>query len=97
MKTCVGNTGEMFDTETDVMQQGYILSHFLFLITIDRLFHDYSDGRCRFWNRVGAEDVELDFAGDMSALSYTLAGIQEITNNLWKRSDFEETVRRPMP
>ena len=97
VKTCVGNTGEMFDTETDVMQQGYILSHFLVLITIDRLFHDYRDGRCRFWNRVGAEDVELDFADDLSALSNTLAGIQEITNNLGKRSDFEETARRPRP
>ena len=80
VKTNVGNT-EMFDIKTGV-RQGCILSPFLFLIIIDFIMTKAMDDASFGieWGQTRLAD--LDFADDISAISHTLAGIQEITNNI---------------
>ena len=71
----------MFDIKTGV-RQGYILSPFIFLITIDFIMiiamDDASFGIEWGQKRLAA----LDFADDISAISHTLTGIQHITKNI---------------
>ena len=78
---CALSTREMFDIETGV-RQGCILSPFLFLIFIDvimtKAMDDASFGIEWGQNRL----ANLDFADDISAISHTVAGILEITNNI---------------
>ena len=79
----------MFDMKTGV-RQGCILSPFLFLITIDFIMTKAMD-EASFGIEWGQKRLpDLDFADDISAISHTLAGIQEIKKNrdiLGLRSD----------
>ena len=78
--TGVRNT-EMFDIKTGV-KQVCILSHFLFLITIDFIMTKAMDDPS-FGIEWGQKRLaDLDFADDISAISHSLAGIQQITNNI---------------
>ena len=81
MKTSVGNT-EMFDIKTGVRQCCSLSPPFLFLITIDFVMTKAMDV-ASFGTEWGQKRLaDLGFADDMSAISHTLAGIQEITNNI---------------
>ena len=80
VKTSVGNT-DMFDIKTGV-RQGCIIFPFLFLITIDFIMTKAMDDTS-FGIEWGQKRLaDLDFADDISAISHTLAEIQEITNNI---------------
>ena len=71
----------MFDIRTGV-RQGCILSPFLFLITIDFVMIK-AMGDASFGIEYGQKRVaDLGFGDDIFAISHTLAGIQEITNNI---------------
>ena len=71
----------MFDIKTGV-RQGCILSPFLFLITIDFIMTKVLDD-ASFGIEWGQKRLaDLDFADDISSISHTLAGIQEMTNNI---------------
>ena len=76
---CVGNT-EMFDIKTGV-RPGCIPPPFLFLITIHFVMTKAMDDASFVIEWGQKRLADLDFADDISALSHTLAGIQEITNN----------------
>ena len=71
----------MFDIKTGV-REGCILSPFLVLIIIDFIMAKAMDD-ANFgieWCQMRLAD--MDFAYDISAISHTLAGIQEITNTI---------------
>ena len=71
----------MFDNKPGV-SQGCILCPFLFLIIIDFVMTKAMDD-ASFGIEWGQKRlVDLDFADDISTISHTLAGIQEITNNI---------------
>ena len=80
VKTSVGNT-EMFDITTGV-RQDCILSPFLFLIIIDFIMTKAMDDAIFLIEWGQKRLADLVFADDISAISHTLAGIQEITNTI---------------
>ena len=92
----------MFDITTGV-RQGCIISPFLFLITIDFIMTKAMDD-ASFGIEWGQKRLaDLDFADNISAISHTLAGIQEnyfITNNMETfgvGSDIKKIARRTSP
>ena len=71
----------MFDNKPGVTQ-GCILSPFLFLIIIDFVMSKAMDD-ASFGIEWGQKRLaDLDFADDISTISHSLAGIQEMTNNI---------------
>ena len=80
MKTSVGNT-EMCDIKTGV-RQGCILSTFLFLININFIMTKAMDNASFGIERGQKRLADLDFADYISAISHSLAGTQDITNNI---------------
>ena len=71
----------MFDSKTGV-RQGCILSPFLFLITIDFIMTKAMDD-ASFEIEWGQKRLaDLYFADYVSAISHSLAGIQEIANTI---------------
>ena len=80
MKTSVGNT-DKFDIMTGVSKVAF--PPFLFLITFDFVMTKAMDD-ASFGIEWGQKRLaDLEFADDISVISYTLAGIKEITNNIW--------------
>jgi len=72
---------EMFDILTGV-QQGCILSPFLFLIVIDFVMKKTVNGR-DYGITWGSEKLaDLDFAYDLALLCNTKEELQEMTNSL---------------
>jgi len=72
---------EMFDILTGV-QQGCILSPFLFLIVIDFVMKKTVNGR-DYGITWGSEKLaDLDFAYDLALLCNTQEELQEMTNSL---------------